>query len=65
MINELMTTNEVADLLHRSEETLRYWRARGTGPRSFKAGRGVLYKREDVESWINTQYERDNAGGAA
>ena len=63
MIIELMTTNEVADLLHRSEETIRYWRARGTGPRSFKAGRGVLYKREDVESWIAEQYERA-AGGA-
>ena len=64
MDSELLTTSEVADQLRRSVETLRYWRARGTGPRSFRAGRGVLYKRQDVDAWLAEQYERDTGGAA-
>jgi len=26
----------------------------------FKAGRGVLYKREDVDEWVTQQYERES-----
>ncbi|WP_205741124.1 helix-turn-helix domain-containing protein [Haloactinopolyspora alba] len=47
-----MTTNELAEMLRTSPETCRYWRHRGTGPRSFKVGRRVLYDRADVEAWI-------------
>ena len=32
--------------------TLRYFRAQGLGPRSFKLGRRVQYAVEDVEAWI-------------
>jgi hypothetical protein len=39
-MNELMKTREVADHLRKSEETLRYWRARGIGPRSSRPGAG-------------------------
>lgn len=60
---ENLTTNEVADLVRTSPETVRYWRHVGKGPRSWKAGgRRVLYRREDVEAWLQEQYE---AGGAA
>jgi DNA-binding transcriptional MerR regulator len=65
VMDELLTTNEVSARLKRSPETLRYWRARGTGPRSFRAGRGVLYREEDVVEWLGEQYQRDNTGGAA
>ncbi|MGH2689338.1 MAG: helix-turn-helix domain-containing protein [Actinomycetota bacterium] len=47
-----MTTAEVADLLRRPVETLRYWRWQGEGPPSFKIGRKVLYDRRDVETFI-------------
>ena len=33
--------------------TLRYYRQRGEGPRSFKLGRRVMYAVEDVEAWID------------
>jgi excisionase family DNA binding protein len=47
-----MTTDEVADLVRTPTETVRYWRSIGTGPKSFKVGRRVLYARDDVEAWI-------------
>ena len=51
---EYMTTAEVADLLRTSPETVRYWRHIGKGPKSWKAGRRVLYAIEDVQAWIET-----------
>lgn len=50
-----MTTSEVADLLRTSPETVRYWRHIGKGPRSFKIGRKVLYDRDEVTGWVQTQ----------
>jgi hypothetical protein len=36
-----------------SAGTLRYWRALGeVGPASFKLGRRVMYRRTDVEKWL-------------
>jgi hypothetical protein len=34
---------------------LRYWRHLGTGLRSFRLGRRVVYRREDLRSWIDAQ----------
>lgn len=42
---ELLTLTEAAALLRAPAATLRYWRHLGTGPRSFRAGRHVLYRR--------------------
>ncbi len=56
-----LTTEEVADLLRTSAETVRYWRSVGTGPDSFKAGRRVLYDAADVERWVNAQRDRQPA----
>ena len=39
---------EVADVLRVPIATLRYWRHRSTGPRSFRVGRGVRYWRSEV-----------------
>ncbi|HET6877723.1 MAG TPA: helix-turn-helix domain-containing protein [Jatrophihabitans sp.] len=47
-----LTTAEVADVLRTSPETVRYWRHIGTGPKSFKIGRRVLYSVDDLETWI-------------
>lgn len=47
-----LTTAEVGALLRTPAETVRYWRHVGTGPRSFKVGRRVLYQVDDVEAWI-------------
>jgi predicted DNA-binding transcriptional regulator AlpA len=56
MAFELMLMEEVEELTRQPLDTLRYWRHVGKGPRSFKLGNRVVYKREDVEQWIEAQY---------
>jgi hypothetical protein len=52
---ELLTIAEAALLLRAPVATLRYWRHLGTGPRSFRLGRRVVYRRADLRSWIDAQ----------
>src|SRR5436305_5401664 len=52
---DLLTITEAADLLRAPVATLRYWRHLGTGPRSFRLGRRVLYRRNDLHAWIEGQ----------
>jgi predicted DNA-binding transcriptional regulator AlpA len=60
-MTKLLYQEEVAELLRRPITTLRYWRVTGDGPKSFKLGGRVVYKLEDVEQWIETQYNDDTA----
>ena len=60
---ELLTITEAADLLRAPVATLRYWRHLGTGPTSFRLGRHVLYRRDDLRTWIDAQHDRDNSAG--
>ena len=53
---ELLTITEAADLLRAPVATLRYWRHLGTGPRSFRLGRRVLYRADDLRAWIAQQH---------
>jgi excisionase family DNA binding protein len=52
---DLLTITEAAELLRAPVATLRYWRHLGTGPRSFRLGRRVLYRREDLLTWIDAK----------
>ena len=54
--DELLTMQEVADVVRVPVATLRYWRHLGTGPRSFRLGRRVLYRSDDLRSWIDAQH---------
>jgi hypothetical protein len=38
--------------------TLRYWRHRNIGPHSFRLGRRVLYRRDDLRTWIDEKAGR-------
>ena len=49
--DRLLTIDEVAELTRRPVETLRYWRARGEGPISFRLGRRVVYRESAVTDW--------------
>jgi excisionase family DNA binding protein len=49
----LLTIAEAAELLRAPVATLRYWRHLGTGPASFRLGRRVLYRRDDLHAWID------------
>jgi excisionase family DNA binding protein len=55
---ELLTITEAAELLRAPVATLRYWRHLGTGPRSFRLGRRVLYRYDDVRRWIDAQHSQ-------
>jgi excisionase family DNA binding protein len=58
---ELLTITEAAELLRAPVATLRYWRHLGTGPRSFRLGRRVLYRRDDLHAWIDAQHGQNTA----
>jgi predicted DNA-binding transcriptional regulator AlpA len=60
---ELMTANDVAELTRSPVSTVRYWRYRGTGPRSFRIGKRIVYRRIDVQTWLTDQLENDKIGG--
>jgi excisionase family DNA binding protein len=58
----LLTITEAADLLRAPVATLRYWRHLGTGPRSFRLGRRVLYRRDDLHAWIDAMHKNGASG---
>ena len=53
--DELLTMQEVADIVRVPLATLRYWRHLGTGPRSFRIGRSVRYWHTEVLHWLEEQ----------
>jgi DNA-binding transcriptional MerR regulator len=55
---ELLIIAEAADLLRAPVATLRYWRHRNIGPYSFRLGRSVLYRSDDLRSWIDAKAGR-------
>lgn len=57
--NHVLTIDEAAALVRAPVATLRYWRHLNTGPRSFRAGRRVLYYRQDVEDWLDELRDAD------
>lgn len=52
---KLLTMAEVQAMTGTPMDTLRYWRHKGEGPKSFRLGRRVVYDRADVEAWIAAQ----------
>ena len=55
---ELLTITEAAELVRAPVATLRYWRHRNIGPHSFRVGRRVLYRREDLGAWSDAKAGR-------
>jgi predicted DNA-binding transcriptional regulator AlpA len=54
--SDLLTTDEVAALTRKSPATIRWLKATGQGPRCGKLGRRVVYRRTDVEAWIDAAF---------
>ncbi len=52
---EYLTAADAADLSRRSMRTLARWRRQGVGPRYIRRGAHVLYRRGDVEAWLDAQ----------
>lgn len=56
---DLLTITEAAELLRAPVATLRYWRHLGCGPHSFRVGRRVLYRRVDLDAWVDARHDVD------
>ncbi len=59
MTTKLLRVPDVKELTGIPEATLRFWRHEGTGPKSAKLGRRVVYREADVLAWIDAQFEND------
>lgn len=56
-VGRLLNSAEVSELIRVPNATIRYWRHIGIGPKSFKMGpKRVLYREEDVLTWVADQY---------
>lgn len=60
---DLLGVRAASALLGIPEATLRYWRHAGQGPESFKLGRRLVYRREELERWIAQQEKATGRGG--
>ena len=61
---QLLDTDQLAAILPVTAETLRFWRHMGKGPKYFKiGGRKVYYRQEDVDAWLEQQYQDSNRAG--
>lgn len=54
-------SSELSDWLDIPESTLRWWRHARRGPRSFKVGRRIAYRRADVLAWLDEQHAAEGA----
>ncbi|MEU7906336.1 helix-turn-helix domain-containing protein [Actinoplanes sp. NPDC049118] len=52
--DELLTIDEVAELLKVPVATLRKWRTSGNGPQGFRIGKYMRFRRSSVEDFIAT-----------
>jgi predicted DNA-binding transcriptional regulator AlpA len=59
LVGKLMTPAQVSEKTTVPEETLRWLRHKGRGPRSYKLGRRTVYKEEDVELWLKQNLTDD------
>ena len=52
---KFFTRPEAGDYLRLSPKTLAKWAWAGQGPAYFHAGGRVLYKKTDIDSWLDSQ----------
>lgn len=60
-MDKLLRIEDVTDMTGISPNTLRFWRHTGTGPRSAKLGRRIVYRESDVVAWVDEQFEKANS----
>jgi len=60
-----LKTKDLAVLLKTTTNAVHILRHRGRGPKGFRRGRNVLYRRTDVEAWLQAQEDADVLGQRA
>ena len=58
-MDPLKTLPEAAEMTRLPIATLRYMRHCGTGPKSAKVGRRVVYRESDLIAWIDAAFAED------
>jgi len=51
--NDCMSSKRTAQYLDAAEQTLNNWRHQGRGPSYIKIGKKILYRRSDVDAWLD------------
>ena len=59
-MTKLLYVDEVATMLRRSPATLRWMISQGTAPKHAKIGGRIVFREEDVESFIAAAFEETN-----
>lgn len=57
-----LTVEEVSQRSGVPSATLRWWRAKGTGPRSFRIGRKIVYDADVIDAWIQRRKAQTSVG---
>jgi excisionase family DNA binding protein len=52
-----LLTEEAAEYLGVSRHTLAWWRHHGVGPRYGRMGQRIVYRVEDLDSWLDRGFE--------
>lgn len=60
-VHQLMTMDEVSEMTRIPVNTLRFYRHKGDGPKAAKIGGRVMYRRDDVEAWLDAAFETGQA----
>ncbi len=55
MTSTLLTVDEVSEYLGVPKATIYSWSSRGLGPRRYKVGKYLRYRRSDVDAWVDQQ----------
>jgi excisionase family DNA binding protein len=53
-----LTEREASEYLRVAPRTLQRWRQLGRGPRFVRAGRRVLYRKHDLDDWLDKGNEK-------
>jgi len=64
MQDELLTTRDVSREYRLTKSSLEKWRVAGIGPAYLKLSRRVMYRRSDVEQWLNVNRRRSTSDAA-
>ena len=60
-MDKLLYIEEVAELIRRSPDALRYMIHAGKAPKSAKIGGRRMFRESDVYAWIDEQFEKESA----
>ena len=59
MEEQLLTVEELAELLRVPVRSVYVWRRKGVGPRGIRIGKYVRYRSSDVARWLDAQAKED------